>query len=152
MVGLATGLRTHSHAASAGSARRASAMPAGTGLDVRARPVYAALNRVRSRAGLPVLNLDDALVETAARDACAIARGELPLDSDRQRLREVGGQRENVGMVIDEDPVAGARTMHDWWTHVGQHRRDRMHPEMVRYGIGACTLEDRTYYVERFAS
>jgi uncharacterized protein YkwD len=120
-------------------------------LDQRAEPVFVALNTDRAEAGLPRLELDSGLTTTAARDACAIARGEVPLSGDRERMTEAGGHRENVGMVIDEDPAAGARTMHDWWAHTRRHRRNRMDPEMDRYGIGACNSEDRTYYVERFA-
>lgn len=124
---------------------------AGTTLDQRAEPVFVALNADRADAGLAPLRLDAELTETAARDACAIARGDVPLSGDRTRMTEAGGHRENVGMVIDDDPVAGARTMHDWWAHTRRHRRNRMDPEMDRYGIGACNSEDRTYYVERFA-
>ncbi|HSJ45656.1 MAG TPA: CAP domain-containing protein [Euzebyales bacterium] len=124
---------------------------AGTTLDQRAEPVFVALNVDRADAGLAPLRLHAELTETAARDACAIARGDVPLSGDRARMTEAGGHRENVGMVIDDDPVAGARTMHDWWAHTRRHRRNRMDPEMDRYGIGACNSEDRTYYVERFA-
>lgn len=124
---------------------------ASTTLDQRAEPVFVALNADRADAGLAPLELDVELIETAARDACAIARGDLPLSGDRERMTEAGGHRENVGMVIDDDPVAGARTMHDWWAHTVRHRRNRMDPEMDRYGIGACNDEERTYYVERFA-
>lgn len=120
-------------------------------LDQRAAPVFAALNTDRSDAGLEPLELDDVLTRTAARDACAIARGDVPLSGDRERMTEAGGHSENVGMVIDDDPVAGARTMHEWWANTRRHRRNRMDPGMVRYGIGACNAEDRTYYVERFA-
>lgn len=120
-------------------------------LDQRAAPVFAALNTDRADAGLEPLALDDVLTRTAARDACAIARGDVPLSGDRERMTEAGGHSENVGMVIDDDPAAGARTMHDWWAHTRRHRRNRMDPGMVRYGIGACNAEDRTYYVERFA-
>lgn len=129
----------------------AAADATGTPLDQRAEPVFVALNADRGDAGLAPLQLDVELTETAARDACAIARGDVPLSGDRERLTEAGGHRENVGMVIDDDPVAGARTMHDWWAHTHRHRRNRMDPGMDRYGIGACNAEDRTYYVERFA-
>lgn len=136
------------------TAHAATSAPAGgttTPLDQRAAPVFVALNADRSDAGLAPLELDDQLTETAERDACAIARGDVPLSGDRERMTEAGGHRENVGMIIDDDPVAGARTMHDWWAHTVRHRRNRMDPTMDRYGIGACNDEDRTYYVERFA-
>lgn len=123
----------------------------GADLDVETRPVYRALSRLRSRAGMPALTLDDGLTESAERDACAMARGELQLSGNEERLAAAGGQRENVGLVVDDDPVSGARTMHDWWTQTREHRADRMDPEMRRYGIGACTDQERTYYVERFA-
>jgi uncharacterized protein YkwD len=127
------------------------ANPAAARLDQRAEPVFVALSAERADAGLAPLELDVGLIETAARDACAIARGDVPLSGDRERMTAAGGHRENVGMVIDDDPVEGARTMHDWWAHTHRHRRNRMDPEMGRYGIGACSAEDRTYYVERFA-
>ncbi len=125
--------------------------PGTSALEPRAEPVYVALNRERTRAGLATLKIDADLVATAARDACAMARGDIPLSGDRERLSEAGGHSENTGLVIDDDPDAGARTMHAWWTRTRVHRRDRMDPQMVRYGIGACNAEDRTYYVERFA-
>lgn len=136
------------------AAQAATAPPAGAltaVLDARTEPVFVALNVDRGRAGLTPLALDERLTDTAARDACAIARGDVPLSGDRERMTEAGGHRENVGMVIDDDPAAGARTMRDWWAHTVRHRRNRMDPEMARYGIGACNDEDRTYYVERFA-
>lgn len=121
------------------------------GLDAQALPIFTALNRVRARLDLPELDLDEALVDSAERDACAIARGELPLSGNEGRLAEAGGQRENVGLVVDTDPATGARAIHEWWTQTREHRADRMDPSMHRYGIGACTNEERTYYVERFA-
>jgi uncharacterized protein YkwD len=136
------------------TAHAAAVTPAGgatTPLDQRAEPVFVALNADRADAGLTRLELDDRLTDTAERDACAIARGDVPLSGDRERMTEAGGHHENVGMVIDDDPDAGARTMHDWWAHTVRHRRNRMDPAMGRYGIGACNDEDRTYYVERFA-
>lgn len=121
-------------------------------LDVDTQPVFVALNRLRTQSGLRTLVLHVALVESAERDACAIARGELQLSGDAARLAEAGGERENVGLVVDDDPVMGARTITDWWTRTPDHRVDRMDPGMRRYGIGACTVQERTYYVERFAS
>lgn len=120
-------------------------------LDAYARPVLTALNRTRASAGLPTLTIDDALVESAERDACAMARGELPLSGSASRLAEAGGNRENVGLVVDPDPASGARTIHEWWTQRPGHRADRMDPEMHRYGVGTCIDEERAYYVERFA-
>lgn len=135
------------------TARAGTSPPERTGpqLDPRTEPVFVALNRERIRSGLPDLDLDAELIATSSRDACAIARGELALSGDEERTAEAGGRRENLGMVIDEDPAAGARTMHDWWAHTRRHRLQRMDPQMVRYGIGACNAEDRTYYVERLA-
>ena len=150
-VGRTTAAPGHGPTARADIHLVAVADAASTPLDQRAEPVFAALNADRTDAGLAPLELDAELVETAARDACAIARGDVPLSGDRKRMVEAGGHRENVGMVIDDDPVAGARTMHDWWAHTHRHRRNRMDPEMDRYGVGACNSEDRTYYVERFA-
>jgi uncharacterized protein YkwD len=120
-------------------------------LDEEAQVVHRALNRLRARSGLPVVELDRALVDTAERDACAIAQGQLPLSGDEARLAEAGGQRENVGMVVETDPTAGARAMHEWWTRTPEHRVDRLDPRMHRYGIGVCSNEARTYYVERYA-
>lgn len=124
----------------------------GAGLDAETLPVYQALSRLRSDADLPELVLDDELIASAQRDACAMARGELQLSGTEERMAEAGGQRENVGLVVDDDPAAGAAAMHDWWTRKPDHRADRMDPDMRRYGIGACTDQERTYYVERFAS
>jgi uncharacterized protein YkwD len=139
--------KPHAHAGDTGSVDAADT----AGLDAHAVPVFLALNRARIRSDLPVLDLDQDLVDTAERDACAIARGELPLGEDEGRLEEAGAQRENVGLVVDIDPDAGARTMHEWWSRSREHRADRMDPTMHRYGIGACTDAERTYYVERFA-
>jgi uncharacterized protein YkwD len=128
-------------------ARSASAaedpVAAGADLDADTRPIYQALSRLRSRADLPALDLDEGLTESAERDACAIARGELQLSGNEER--------QNVGLVVDDDPDSGAAAMHDWWTQTAGHRADRMDPDMRRYGIGACTDQERTYYVERFA-
>jgi uncharacterized protein YkwD len=121
------------------------------GLDVHTAPMFQALNKARARANLPKLAIDENLVDSAERDACAMARGELPLSEQQGRLEEAGAQRENVGLVVDTDPDEGARTMHEWWNRSREHQVDRMDPSMHRYGIGACTDEERTYYVERFA-
>jgi uncharacterized protein YkwD len=121
-------------------------------LDSSSQPIYDALNQARGRANLPRLDLDESLIATAQRDACAIARGEVPLSSDKGRLAEAGAERENVGLVIEDDPVTGAHTMQKWWTDSVEHRRDRMDADMRRYGVASCTLQDRTYFVERFAS
>jgi uncharacterized protein YkwD len=120
-------------------------------LDPEAQIVFRGLNRLRARKDLLELQLDRTLVDSAERDACAIAYGELPLSGDEGRLAEAGGQRENVGMVVETDAAAGARAVHDWWTKRREHRVDRLDPTMHRYGIGVCTDEERTYYVERFA-
>lgn len=120
-------------------------------LDQRTEPVYVALNAERRDAGLPDLELDATLVASAANDACAVARGDLPLSGDRTRMLAAGGDSENLGLVIDNDPTAGAQIMNDWWASSHRHRRTRMEPELRRYGIGACAGADRTYYVERFA-
>lgn len=121
-----------------------------TVLDDRTAPVFGALNRERAEAGLPALDLDIELVDDAANDACAIARGDMALSGDADRLAVDGDVRENVGLVIDDDPAAGALTMHEWWAGTREHRRDRMDPQVAHYGIGACGDGDRTYYVERF--
>jgi uncharacterized protein YkwD len=117
------------------------------GVDLAAETlhIYQALRQLRAHANLPVVELDDGLVDSAERDACAIARGEL-------HLTAVGADRENVGLVVDSDPLSAARAMHDWWTQTAEHRADRIDPDMRRYGIGACTDDDRTYFVERFAA
>lgn len=120
-----------------------------TVLDARTAPVFAALNRERGDAGLPTLDLDAELVDDAASDACAIVRGDMALSGAAGRLAATGDVRENVGLVVDDDPAAGALTMHEWWAGTREHRRDRMDPQMSRYGIGACGDGDRTYYVER---
>jgi uncharacterized protein YkwD len=134
------------------SARAETMQPASDALlDARAEPVHRALNRARVRAGLPPVRIDEQLVASAVRDACAIARGDLSLSGDRDRMAEAGGHQENTGLVIDDDVAAGAQAMHDWWTHTHSHRRTRLNPRMTRYGVGACNAENRTYYVERFA-
>jgi uncharacterized protein YkwD len=132
--------------------RNTDVSPARTaGLDVPTAPVFLMLNEARARSELAVLTIDQNLVASAERDACAMARGELPLSEHEGRLEEAGAQRENVGLVVDTDPDVGARTMHEWWNRSREHREDRMDPAMHRYGIGACTDAERTYYVERFA-
>ncbi len=118
-------------------------------LDARTAPVFAALNRERAEAGLAELDLDAELADEAAGDACAIVRGDMALSGDADRLSAQGDARENVGLVVDDDPVTGATAMHEWWAGTREHRRDRMDPRMARYGIGACGDGDRTYYVER---
>lgn len=134
------------------TARAATAtLQADAGLEPRTAPVFVALNVEREDEGLTRLELDADLVSGAIRDACAIARGDVPLSGDRTRMADAGGEFENVGMVIDDDPDAAARTMHSWWATTQRHRATRMQPELRRYGVGACTGADRTYYVERFA-
>jgi uncharacterized protein YkwD len=118
-------------------------------LDARTAPVFAALNRERAEGGLPPLVLDEALVDDAASAACAIARGDMALSGEAMEDGTGDAVRENVGLVIEEDPAAGAMAMHGWWTGAREHRRDRMDPAATRYGIGACGDGDRTYYVER---
>jgi uncharacterized protein YkwD len=152
-VGLLLGMTGPLTGAGARSASAAEdTVAAGADLDADTRPLYQALSRLRSRADLPALSLDEDLTESAERDACAIARGELQLSGNEERLAESGAQRENVGLVVDDDPVSGAAAMHDWWTQTPAHRADRLDPDMRRYGIGACTAQERTYYVERLAS
>lgn len=152
VVGLLSGMAGAIESASGATSADEPATAAGSSvLDDGARVVFGALNRRRALFDLPKLELDQTLVDSAERDACAIARGELPLSGDEARLTEAGGQRENVGMVVETDPTMGARAMHDWWTQTDEHRVDRMDPRMHRYGIGVCTAEERTYYVERFA-
>ena len=152
-IGLLLGLTEPMGAGTRTASAAEEAVPAaGSELDAETLPVYQALSRVRSDAGLPELMLDDGLIASAQRDACAIARGELQLSGTEERLAEAGGQLENVGLVVDADPASGATAMHDWWTQKPGHRADRMDPDMRRYGIGACTDQERTYYVERFAS
>ena len=120
-------------------------------LDVRTAPIFRGLRRERAAASLPPLRPHDGLMAASARDACALARGDVPLSGDAERLAAAGGDSENVGMVIDNDPLAGARAMRDWWSDTQIHRRTRMDRTLTHYGIGACNAGDRTYYVERFA-
>lgn len=122
-----------------------------TGLGADTLPIYTKLRQQRTKAGLAELALDQALTKTARRDACALARGELQLAGTETRRDEAGAQRENVGLVVDEDRASAARTMHAWWMRQAAHRADRMDPDMRRYGVGACGDGERTYYVERFA-
>jgi uncharacterized protein YkwD len=124
---------------------------AATLLTAEADHVWQALRRDRATHGVPPVSLDPGLAASARRDACAMARGDRPLISDARRMAEAGAQRENVGLVVDDDPVTGAQTMHEWWATTAEHRRDRLAAEARRYGIGACTDGDRTYYVERLA-
>lgn len=152
-IGMLLGMAGPLTGPGARSASADDAVPAaGADLDFETLYVYQALSRLRSEADLPDLTLDDGLIESAERDACAMARGELQLSGNAGRLAEAGGQRENVGLVVDDDPTSGAATMNDWWTQTPEHRADRMDPDMRRYGIGACIDQERTYYVERFAS
>lgn len=120
-------------------------------LDIDTGYVHRALDRDRVAAGLRRLTLDADLVASARRDACAIARGDLPLAGDADRRAAAGAHRENVGLAIDGDPVSGARTMHAWWATTPGHRSARMDAAMGRYGIGSCADGDRRYFVERLA-
>jgi uncharacterized protein YkwD len=120
-------------------------------LGPRTAPIFVALNADRAEAGLEPLTLDTDLTSTAAADACAIARGEVPLSGDPQRTATAGADTENTGLMIDDDIVSGAQRMHEWWATTRQHRTIRMDPAVSRYGVGACAGTDRTYYVERFA-
>lgn len=151
MLAVGAGRVAAPDAAGATASAAAAGDAAAATLDHRTEPVFIALNAARRDAGLPHLELDAALVASAAHDACAVARGDLPLSGDRTRMLAAGGDSENLGLVIDNDPAAGARTMNGWWASSHRHRRTRMEPELRRYGIGACAGADRTYYVERFA-
>jgi uncharacterized protein YkwD len=150
VVGLLLGMAGDVESA-AGATSAPSEVAGSSWLEPEAQIVFRALNRLRARKDLPELELDRSLVDSAERDACAIAHGELSLSGDESRLAEAGGQRENVGMVVEPDATAGARAVHEWWTERREHRVDRLDPGMHRYGIGVCTNEERTYYVERFA-
>ena len=151
-VGLLLGMSGALGIAGAPAASAAEDAAAAGDLDADALPVHRALQRLRSKSGRPELRLDRDLTAGAQRDACALARGELALSGDARRLAESGAQRENLGLVVDSDPAAAARAMHDWWSTSPAHRADRLHPAMRAYGIGACRNRERTYYVERFAS
>ena len=56
-----------------------------------------ALNADRADAGLAELTLDAELSTTAATDACAIARGDVPLSGDEHRMATAGAL---VGLVV----------------------------------------------------
>lgn len=118
-------------------------------LDSETGYVYRALARQRAAAELPDLTLDAELTAGAREAACAIARGDRPLAGEA--AADDLAPRENVGLAIDSDPVASARTMHEWWASTPEYRQVRMDPAARRYGVGACADGDRTYYVERFA-
>jgi uncharacterized protein YkwD len=120
-------------------------------LGPRTEPIFVALNADRADAGLAPLTLDVDLASTAATDACAIARGDVPLGGDEHLTTTAGAHGENTGLMIDDDVMSGAQRMHEWWATTHQHRTIRMDPTAGRYGVGACAAADRTYYVERFA-
>jgi uncharacterized protein YkwD len=93
IVGLLPGMTTTLRAGAESAGAAAEVPPAeAAGLDAQALPIFTALNRVRARSDLPELALDETLVDSAERDACAIARGELPLSGNESRLAEAGGQ------------------------------------------------------------
>lgn len=145
-------VRESAPAGPGGRARAAtSAGDAATSLDPRTEPIFVALNADRADAGLAELTLDAELSTTAATDACAIARGDVPLSGDEHRMATAGADSENTGLMIDDDIASGAQRMHEWWATTRRHRIIRMDPAVVRYGVGACAGVDRTYYVERFA-
>jgi uncharacterized protein YkwD len=45
-----------------------------------------------------------------------------------------------------------ATAMHDWWMQSQETRSIRLTPGFTRYGVGACSADDRVYYAERFGS
>jgi uncharacterized protein YkwD len=134
-----------------GGAQAATSADVVSSLGPRTEPIFVALNADRADAGLAPLDLDAELSTTATADACAIARGDVPLSGDEQRTMTAGADSENTGLTIDDDVASGAQRMHEWWATTRQHRMIRMDPEVDRYGVGACAAADRTYYVERFA-
>jgi uncharacterized protein YkwD len=53
--------------------------------------------------------------------------------------------------VEPEPDVAGA-AMHDWWMQSSDTRDIRLTAGFTRYGVGACSADDRVYYSEHFSS
>lgn len=123
--------------------------PDATDLTAQEEMLFGLLNSERDAAGGPPLLLDAELATGTKETACAIARGEQPLVSDREHMREVGADQEHLGLTVESEPDVAAQAMHDWWMQsVGD---ERLNPDYVRYGVGACRDHDHTYYTERFA-
>lgn len=113
-------------------------------LDVLERTVVTLLTAARVEAGAPQVQIDAALVADARDHACTMAHGVTPLVPD--------ADHENVGLVVEPEPDAAARAMHDWWMRSSAARSVRMAGGFTRYGVGACTEGERVYYAERFAA
>lgn len=112
-------------------------------LDVLERTIVSLLTDARQAAGAPQLRVDAALVDGAREHACTMAQGATPLVAE--------DDAENVGLVVEPEPDAASEAMHDWWMQSEQARSVRMADAFVRYGVGACTADDRVFYAERFA-
>lgn len=111
-------------------------------LDTLEHTVVALLGSARQGQGAPRLAIDATLVEDARDRACEMAQGTTPLVSE--------DDTENIGLVVEPDPGAAARTMHDWWMETPRSRDVRLTVAFTRYGVGACTAGERVYYAERF--
>jgi uncharacterized protein YkwD len=115
---------------------------AGDRLDALEHTVVALLGTVREDTGAPRLQIDATLVAGARDRACAMADGATPLLAE--------DDTENIGLVVEGEPDAAARAMHDWWMQSSSTRGTRMAEHYTQYGVGACTDGDRVYYSERF--
>ena len=111
-------------------------------LDALEHTVVALLGTVREDTGAPQLQIDATLVDGARDRACAMADGATPLLAE--------DDTENIGLVVEGEPDAAARAMHDWWMQSSSTRNIRMAEHYTQYGVGACTDGDRVYYSERF--
>jgi uncharacterized protein YkwD len=135
--------------------RAANEREAGTGDDAAFDQIYASLDvlertlatllaTARHETGAPQLHIDATLLEGARERACTMASGATPLLAE--------DNTENIGLVVELEPDAAARAMHEWWMQSPEARDIRLAPTFNRYGVGACTSGERVYYSERFGS
>jgi uncharacterized protein YkwD len=135
--------------------RAANEREAGTGDDAAFDQIYASLDvlertlatllaTARHETGAPQLQIDATLLEGARERACTMASGATPLLAE--------DNTENIGLVVELEPDAAARAMHEWWMQSPEARDIRLAPTFNRYGVGACTSGERVYYSERFGS
>ena len=113
-------------------------------LDELERTLATLLAAARHETGAPQLHIDATLLEGARAHACTMASGAAPLLAE--------DDTENIGLVVEPEPDAAARAMHEWWMQSPDARDIRLAPTFNRYGVGACTSGERVYYSERFGS
>ena len=113
-------------------------------LDALERTVVTLLAAARQETGAAPLQLDATLLAGARERACTMASGATPLLAE--------DDTENIGLVVELQPDAAAKAMHDWWMQSTEARVIRLGPAFTRYGVGACTSGERVYFSERFSS